>query len=98
MPLTDDELFDFDRSRLAEGNEKRAAQALERVPELYRNHLQVTVTTLAEPARCVKGCGRVTDKAYNSVPLCNKHAKPPRRKRAVRTVSGGLPTLGKHRR
>ena len=42
MPeFSDEELLDFDKSRLADWDGKRAAEALEQMPELYRNHLTV---------------------------------------------------------
>jgi hypothetical protein len=41
MPLTDDELFDFDRSPLAGWDKDRAAETLAREPDLYRNHLTI---------------------------------------------------------
>jgi hypothetical protein len=41
MPLTDDELFDFDRSRLARWDKEQSDQALKAMPDLYRNHLTI---------------------------------------------------------
>ena len=41
MALTDAELFDFDHSRMANWDEELAAQTLERLPDLYRNHLTI---------------------------------------------------------
>lgn len=38
MALTDNELFDFDKSRI-EWSEEEARNALQEHPELYRNHL-----------------------------------------------------------
>ena len=44
MPdLTDAELFDFDKNRLAHWDEARVAEALEEFPELYRNHLTIAI-------------------------------------------------------
>jgi hypothetical protein len=39
--LSDDELLDFDRSRLADWDEDRARRLLVEQPELYRNHLAI---------------------------------------------------------
>ena len=39
--LSDDELLEFDRSRLADWEEDRARRLLVEQPELYRNHLAI---------------------------------------------------------
>jgi hypothetical protein len=41
MALADEELFDFDKSRLADWDEERASSALRQAPDLYRNHLTI---------------------------------------------------------
>jgi hypothetical protein len=41
MALSDDELFDFDHSRMANWSGERAHDTLARLPDLYRNHLTI---------------------------------------------------------
>jgi hypothetical protein len=41
MPLTDEELFDFDRKRLGSYNKKWTDEVFAEMPDLYRNHLTI---------------------------------------------------------